>query len=52
MNAQERGPDPRHETHTSLAWALAPTAVLLAVVAVILSVVLRRPAPWQETAGT
>ena len=32
---------------TRLVWALAPAALLLAVVTTVLTVHLRRPAPWQ-----
>ena len=34
--------------HTRLVWALAPVPVLLATVAVVLTVLLRHPAPWQD----
>jgi uncharacterized membrane protein YoaK (UPF0700 family) len=33
--------------HTRLVWALVPVPVVLAVVAVVITVALRRPAPWQ-----
>jgi uncharacterized membrane protein YoaK (UPF0700 family) len=35
--------------HTRLVWALVPVPVVLAVVAVVLTAVLRRPAPWQTS---
>ncbi|MEJ2889452.1 YoaK family protein [Actinomycetospora aeridis] len=35
--------------HVRLAWALVPTPVVLAVVAALLTVALRRPAAWQES---
>lgn len=38
--------------HTRLVWALLPAPVLLAVVVGVLAVAMRRPAPWQDGAGT
>jgi uncharacterized membrane protein YoaK (UPF0700 family) len=38
--------------HTRLVWALLPAPVLLAVVVGVLAVAVRRPAPWQDAAGT
>lgn len=34
--------------HVHLVWALAPVPVLLTVVAIVLTLQLRRPAPWQH----
>ena len=34
--------------HTRLVWALLPAPVLLAVVVGVLTVAVRRPAPWQD----
>ena len=38
--------------HVRLAWALTPTPVVLAVVAVVLTAALREPAAWQEAGRT
>jgi uncharacterized membrane protein YoaK (UPF0700 family) len=38
--------------HAGLAWALLPAPVLLVAVVVVLAVAVRRPAPWQDPAGT
>jgi uncharacterized membrane protein YoaK (UPF0700 family) len=37
--------------HTGLAWALLPAPVLLLGIVLVLAVVVRRPAPWQESPG-
>jgi uncharacterized membrane protein YoaK (UPF0700 family) len=37
--------------HTGLAWALLPAPVVLLAIVLVLAVVVRRPAPWQEGAA-